>query len=344
MLCSADSYVSGTLGKCAEFTPSFPVLRHGRYLPGWSGGMKLLQWGERWHWFGGKPSGRVKHFSKSRFSAPYKCGLHPERGLPLPHQVISPKTSQEQMLPPYNFTCYPRDIVGVCMHMSAYEPPCPSPVQPLLLDSGGCEGRMLSAIQRKTPRRELGTHFPRGLPASLSQEDTQVLPLLFLQNWCVSCNLQHCLSRAPKPWFAKSSAVPGLAAMAASMGSSGVGTACLRDSGGTLRWSIDGLWEQLLQCLPVLMGTCSAEGKCGEQCGSPQKVGRGQHMRTAMYGSEGALWPSWDRWLCPQALVSSSVKSGEGYLLSLKSVVRFSVEKSCTRGRYSSSESVYGNF
>lgn len=52
-------------------------------------------------------------------------------------------------------------------------------------------------------------------------------------------HLQRCLPRAAKLWFAKSSAEPSLAAVAESVGSTGVGTAC---PGGTegLRWDTQG--------------------------------------------------------------------------------------------------------
>lgn len=77
------------------------------------------------------------------------------------------------------------------MHVSASEPSHPA-FSPLLLNlsvSGhaGWEGRMLLTIRGQGPQRELWQRFPRGMPSSLRQEHTQVLPLMSLKKQRVSC-------------------------------------------------------------------------------------------------------------------------------------------------------------
>lgn len=52
-----------------------------------------------------------------------------------------------------------------------------------------------------------------------------------------------------------------------------------------LHVSTESPWEQVLQCLPALMGTCVA---VWGHSGSAQKVDYGQHMQTEVYSSEGA--------------------------------------------------------
>lgn len=52
-----------------------------------------------------------------------------------------------------------------------------------------------------------------------------------------------------------------------------------------LHASTESLWEQVLQCLPALMGTCVA---AWGHSGSAQKVDYRQHMQTEVYSSEGA--------------------------------------------------------
>lgn len=115
--------------------------------------------------------------------------FHPESELLIPHQVINPRTSQDQMLLSFKRTCFPGGITGICPHLS--EPPTlsilSSPAQPLPASGhAGWEGRMLLAIGGQGPQRELWQRFPRGMPSSLSREHTQVLPPMSLQKQWVS--------------------------------------------------------------------------------------------------------------------------------------------------------------
>lgn len=77
------------------------------------------------------------------------------------------------------------------------------------------------------------------LSQRVAQEHTQILPSLLLQKQRVSRTRTVTFPGQQSSGFAKSSAEPGLAATAASVGSTGEGTACLgggqRDSGGTPR-------------------------------------------------------------------------------------------------------------
>lgn len=77
------------------------------------------------------------------------------------------------------------------------------------------------------------------LSQRVAQEHTQILPSLLLQKQRVSRTRTVTFPGQQSSGFAKSSAEPGLAATAASVGSTGEGTACLgggqRESGGTPR-------------------------------------------------------------------------------------------------------------
>ena len=108
-----------------------------------------------------------------------------------------------------------------------------TPAQPLLLDDGGWEGRMLLTIRRKSPQREL-RHTLSQRAARLFEPGAHPGPPFTVpaEAMCV-LHLQRCLPRAAKLRFAKSSAEPSLAAAAARVGSAGVGTACLGGDRGT---------------------------------------------------------------------------------------------------------------
>lgn len=78
------------------------------------------------------------------------------------------------------------------------------------------------------------------LSQRVAQEHTQILPSLLLQKQRVSRTRTVTFPGQQSSGFAKSSAEPGLAATAASVGSTGEGTACL--GGGTegVRWDTQG--------------------------------------------------------------------------------------------------------
>lgn len=94
----------------------------------------------------------------------------------------------------------------------------------------------MSASRRKSPQRELRQRELRHTlcqrVALLWETGAHPDPPLALpaEAMCV-LQLQPCLPRAAKPRFAKFSAEPGFAAAAASVGSAGVGRACLGDRG-----------------------------------------------------------------------------------------------------------------
>lgn len=179
------------------------------------------------------------------------------------------------------------------------------PAQPLSASGhAGWEGRMFLTIGGQGPQRELWQRFPRGMPGSLSQEHTQVLPLMSLKQWVSVLQLQLCLSRAAKP-----SAEPSLDAAAVSL-EKPQGRTILKGRSKICPWVpphlhcflgvycspwkwvtkyktfrgneiktplnfclVPGyMWvlqEQVLQCLPAVMGTCvTMWGHCGvTNCG-----------------------------------------------------------------------------
>lgn len=266
-----------------------------------------------------------------------------ERGLPLLHPMINPKTSQEQILLSYNLTCYPRDIAGICSVPPPVKPLSSSlqvpgrvasipytPAQPPLLEDGGVKGggRQLAGGRARRGccgRGSCGTALPEGCPALGAGSTPRSSP-------GSSCRSDVCPAPAALPSQGSKAPVcevlgrARLCCCGCKRGQRRGGDSLpggQRGSGGTRRetpglslikgrswglgWAV--FWGLLLVCemsdcykklggnrgskhtsfCPVSRCVCpevacgsspcvtlsTAEGRCGEPCGSPQKVDYG---------------------------------------------------------------------
>lgn len=95
------------------------------------------------------------------------------------------------MLLSFKHTCFPGDITGVSMHVSADEPPhqhSPHPCSACLCSwARRLRGEDAFNHRRAGPAEGAVATLSQRMPGSLSQEYTQVLPPMSLQKQWVSC-------------------------------------------------------------------------------------------------------------------------------------------------------------